>query len=96
MCVQTSRPGDSGNRAPPLRTALPAITDPVVIDATTQPWFAGSRVVELTGDGTTGSLPGGSATGLPAQGLGGDRGGSGRDSHTIWPRTDGSRPGLLT
>ncbi len=38
--------------------ALPAITDPVVIDATTQPGFAGTPVVELSGAATSGSTIG--------------------------------------
>ena len=42
------------------QTGLPEITDPVVIDATTQPGFAGSPVVALDGTGLAGS----DATGL--------------------------------
>jgi len=38
--------------------ALPAITDPVVIDATTQPGFAGKPVIELNGASTSGSTVG--------------------------------------
>lgn len=38
--------------------ALPAITDPVVIDATTQPGFAGKPVVELNGAATSGGTIG--------------------------------------
>jgi parallel beta-helix repeat protein len=36
-------------------TALPAITNPVIVDATTQPGYGGSPVVELTGAGLTSS-----------------------------------------
>jgi titin len=39
-------------------TALPAITDPVVIDATTQPGYAGKPVIELNGAATSGSTIG--------------------------------------
>jgi titin len=39
-------------------TALPAIIDPVVIDATTQPGFAGKPVIELNGAATSGSTIG--------------------------------------
>jgi titin len=39
-------------------TALPAITDPVVIDATTQPGFAGKPVIELSGTATSGGTIG--------------------------------------
>ena len=38
--------------------ALPAITAPVVIDATTQPGWAGTPVIELNGTNTTGSAIG--------------------------------------
>jgi len=37
---------------------LPAITDPVVIDATTQPGYAGKPVIELNGAATSGSTVG--------------------------------------
>jgi len=39
-------------------SALPAITDPVIIDATTQPGFAGTPVIELNGASTSGSTIG--------------------------------------
>ena len=48
----------SGVKVINLSTALPEITDPVVIDGTTQPGYAGSPIIEL--DGTLA----GSATGL--------------------------------
>lgn len=35
--------------------ALPIITDPVVIDATTQPGYAGSPLIELRGNGVSGN-----------------------------------------
>ena len=38
-------------------TALPAITDPVIIDATTQPGYAGKPVIELNGAATVGLGP---------------------------------------
>jgi titin len=38
-------------------TALPAITDPVIIDATTQPGYAGKPVIELNGAATLGLGP---------------------------------------
>ena len=39
-------------------TALPEITDPVVIDGTTQPGFAGSPLIELNGQFTPRGTPG--------------------------------------
>ena len=39
----------SGSRTIALASALPAITDPVTIDGTTQPGFAGSPLIELNG-----------------------------------------------
>ena len=45
-----SIPG-SGPRSITLLTALPAITDPVTIDATIQLGFAGTPIVELNGNG---------------------------------------------
>ena len=39
-------------------SALPAITDPVVIDATTQSGYAGKPVIELNGASTSGSTVG--------------------------------------
>ena len=38
--------------------ALPAVTDPVVIDATTQPGFAGQPVIELSGAASSGGTIG--------------------------------------
>ena len=48
-----SIPG-SGLRSITLLTALPAITDPVTIDATIQLGFAGTPIVELNGNGLSG------------------------------------------
>jgi parallel beta-helix repeat protein len=48
--------------APPFiirpTSALPALTDPVVIDATTQPGYAGKPVIELDGASTSGGTIG--------------------------------------
>jgi parallel beta-helix repeat protein len=41
-----------------LLSALPAITDPVVIDGTTQPGFAGSALIVLNGANTSGGTDG--------------------------------------
>ena len=41
----------SGVKVISLLTALPEITDPVVIDATTQPGYAGTPLIELDGTG---------------------------------------------
>ena len=46
--IRFNIPGAAPHTIAPT-SALPTITDPVVIDATTQPDFAGSPVVELTG-----------------------------------------------
>ena len=43
----------SGVQTINLLIALPTITDPVVIDATTQPGYAGSPLIELNGAQTT-------------------------------------------
>jgi hypothetical protein len=45
-------------------TDLPTITDPVVIDATTQPGFAGSPLIQLSGPGPRLYPTGGEPTGL--------------------------------
>jgi CSLREA domain-containing protein len=39
-------------------TALPNVTDPVVIDGTTQPGFAGSPLIELDGQSLVGTVDG--------------------------------------
>jgi len=43
-------PGPGGKQIAPL-SALPALTDPVVIDATTQPGYASAPLIELFGAG---------------------------------------------
>jgi titin len=48
-------PGADTHAISPL-SALPAITDPVVIDATSQPGFAGSPLIELNGIHASGSV----------------------------------------
>src|SRR5688572_15125263 len=48
----------SGARTISLTTALPAITGPVLIDATTQPGYAGAPLIQLNGAGTPASTPG--------------------------------------
>ncbi|MET0647259.1 MAG: Calx-beta domain-containing protein, partial [Pyrinomonadaceae bacterium] len=47
----------SGFRTIRLNTSLPTISDPVTIDGTTQPGFAGSPVVELSGANIFSSSP---------------------------------------
>ena len=39
----------TGPRTIAVASALPTITDPLVLDATTQPGFAGKPLIELTG-----------------------------------------------
>jgi titin len=49
-------PGTGPHTIAPV-SSLPTVTDPVVIDATTQPGFAGTPVIELTGgDSVSGGL----------------------------------------
>ncbi len=43
----------SGVQTINLASELPAVTDPVTIDATTQPGFAGSPIIEINGTGTS-------------------------------------------
>ena len=71
-----SIPG-SGLRSITLLTGLPAITDPVVIDATIQLGFVGTPIVELNGNGLSGagldiSAGGTTIRGLIVNGFGGD------------------------
>ena len=47
-------PGDAPHTIAPA-TALPAITDPVTIDGTTEPGFAGTPLIVLDGGGATGT-----------------------------------------
>ena len=50
----------SGSKTISRRTSLPTITDPVVLDATTQPGYAGTPLIELSGAdaGTASSVSG--------------------------------------
>jgi len=41
-----------------LTSALPSVTDPVTIDGTTQPGYAGAPLIELNGSGTNGHADG--------------------------------------
>jgi photosystem II stability/assembly factor-like uncharacterized protein len=59
----------SGVRTVALNTPLPAATDPVVIDGTTQPGFAGTPVVELRGSNILSSSPAGTVVAGPGSGL---------------------------
>lgn len=52
--IRFNIPG-SGVHTIALATALPRIIDPVIIDGTTQPGFAGSPIIEL--DGTNATVP---------------------------------------
>jgi titin len=45
--------GDGGAQTIRPRTALPAVTNPVVLDGTTQPGFAGAPLIELDGADVT-------------------------------------------
>ena len=46
----------TGVRTITPRSSLPLITDPVIIDGTTQPGFAGSPIIELNGANTGGTI----------------------------------------
>lgn len=48
----------SGPQTINLTSALPTITDPVIIDATTQPGYAGAPLIELNGSGASGQANG--------------------------------------
>jgi len=48
----------SGQQTITLTTALPAITKPVVIDATTQPGFSGTPIIQIAGAGIPGAADG--------------------------------------
>ena len=91
-----SIPG-SGLRSITLLTGLPAITDPVVIDATIQLGFVGTPIVELNGNGLSGagldiSAGGTTIRGLIVNGFGGDgilvRSGNGSVIENNWIGTD--------
>ncbi len=76
--VDFAIPG-SGTRSIAVPTALPTISDPVILDATTQPGFAGSPLIELRGPGVSVLMDGlritaGNSTvrGLIISGFGGD------------------------
>jgi CSLREA domain-containing protein len=45
--------GGGGAVSIPIASDLPAVSDPVVIDGTTQPGFSGAPIVELAGPGTS-------------------------------------------
>src|SRR5688500_2341614 len=55
----------AGPRTIAVLSALPTITDPLVLDATTQPGFAGKPLVELTGRAIASTSP---ATGISITG----------------------------
>jgi len=70
--------GGGGTQTIQPLTALPEITDPVIIDATTQPGYSGAPIIELDGSLTTGAdgllITGGDTTvrGLVINRFGGD------------------------
>jgi CSLREA domain-containing protein len=53
----------SGERRISVSSALPTITDPVIIDGSTQPGFAGTPIVELDGSGAKSEVDGLTITG---------------------------------
>ena len=59
----------AGVRTITLASLLPAITDPVTIDGTTQPGFGGTPIVELNGNGLGGNGLGVSAGNTTIRGL---------------------------
>ncbi|HBE83229.1 MAG TPA: Calx-beta domain-containing protein, partial [Blastocatellia bacterium] len=51
--ISFNLPGAGPHRIEPI-TAFPAVSDPLTIDATTQPGFSGTPIIELTGNNRVG------------------------------------------